>query len=171
MDVLKDPINLPVKPTLWVPVGFPGSGKTTWTREAVKDSATMSVSRDAIRHMVKDGDYFFHRDIESSIREAALNMICLFLRGGFNVVADETNLKPASRMELVDMARSMGAMTVCILLPDPGTAELVRRRMLNARGYTDAQWTQIIEGMRVTYQEPTPLECFDEIIRLNSRNF
>lgn len=91
-------------PSLFIPVGIPGCGKSTWA-ETFLDSAVI-ISTDAIRERMGDindqsrnGEVFkrFHMGIRVHLAHDA------------DVVADATNLDARARRELVAIAKEEGA--------------------------------------------------------------
>lgn len=86
---------------LIINVGVSGSGKTTWTTKFIKENPNyLRVNRDDIRKtLVGDLDGYYQRKDLWRIEEEAVNniessMILELLHSGFNVIVDNTNLKP-----------------------------------------------------------------------------
>ena len=87
--------------TLYITVGLPGSGKTTWvSREVKKRSNTVHVSRDNIRYAFidDDEDYFSH---EGEVYREFIHSIQEGLNNGYDVYADATHLNWPSRRKLL----------------------------------------------------------------------
>lgn len=86
------------KPILYMLIGIPGSGKSTWVDTFCRD-AFRYVSRDEIRfNLVKeDEDYFSH---EKEVFNKFAGTITQTLVDGFDVFADATHINMASRRKL-----------------------------------------------------------------------
>lgn len=82
--------------------GLPGSGKTTWARNFLKDKSKdwVRVNRDDIRRML--GVYWVptREDLVTAIEKAC---IVSALKKGYNVIIDATNLNPKFERELTDL--------------------------------------------------------------------
>jgi len=78
--------------------GLPASGKSTFARALVDNSATWKrVNRDTLRDMIDCGQW--SQSKEKYIKAAELALAELYLKAGFNVVVDDCNLSPdAQRM-------------------------------------------------------------------------
>lgn len=97
--------------------GLPGSGKSTKAEELVKKNRNMiRVNKDTLREML----YFLPKDwgpdgknfrscIEDFVFNAEKMIAHLALRDGFDVVVDDTNLRPGYVLPFKDMARNVGA--------------------------------------------------------------
>ena len=87
------------KPILYMLVGAPGSGKSTWAHNFAQN--LQYVSRDEIRFgLLKEGeDYFSH---EEEVFENFATTIQSSLMNGNNVIADATHLNMASRKKLTN---------------------------------------------------------------------
>lgn len=89
--------------------GIPGSGKSTWAREYVKNHEAAYVSRDEIRFsLVQEGEEYFSK--EKEVFKTFVNKIKFWLRFNPVVVVDATHLNPASRLKLfnaLDVTTSM----------------------------------------------------------------
>lgn len=96
-------------------IGLPGSGKTTLARELIAQHPTsdaVRVNRDDLRTMLYGPDVGRWGDphIESQITEAQRAAITAAWRTGARlVVCDDTNLNPAHRTALAQLAMTMGA--------------------------------------------------------------
>jgi len=71
--------------------GIPASGKTTWAKEFIKNNPNYKrVNKDDIRNMVDLGNWSAAN--EKLVLQIRDNLIKTFLKNGFNVIVDDTNL-------------------------------------------------------------------------------
>lgn len=78
--------------------GLPGSGKSTWAKQFVKDNANyIIVNRDDIRKMLAGNILTFYErydsKIENLVRHIQYDSIHAALIHGYNVIVDGTNFK------------------------------------------------------------------------------
>lgn len=85
---------------LFIMMGAPGSGKTTWCKNNVPKNAVY-ISRDEIRFsIIKDKDSYFSK--EKIVYDIFINKINEALESGLDVYADQTSLNAGSRKKLID---------------------------------------------------------------------
>lgn len=95
--------------TLFIPVGIPGCGKSTFAESL---DTTIPVSTDAIREALGDvNDQSKNNEVFAIFH----NMIGIFLKDGISVYADATNLDSESRGRLRGIAQEAGAKTHVLL--------------------------------------------------------
>lgn len=89
-----------MKPTLYMLVGIPGCGKSTWASTFSKQNNIPIVSRDQIRfNLVKeDDDYFAYEKLVFSNYAMAISKL---LQTGHDVIADATHINNKSRTKLL----------------------------------------------------------------------
>ena len=80
--------------TIYVTVGLPASGKSTWAKQMVKDSQgkTKRVNKDDLRGMIDAG--IWSKRNEKFILALRDEFIKQALSNGYNVIVDDTNLAP-----------------------------------------------------------------------------
>lgn len=86
---------------LYLLVGIPGSGKSTWIRDHAGDDDEI-ISRDSIRfHLLKDEDEYFDR--ESEVFDKFIKYIQNALYGSFwDIYVDATHLNEKARNKVLD---------------------------------------------------------------------
>lgn len=81
--------------------GLPGSGKSTWAKQYIKDHVnTKRVNRDDLRSMIDDGVWSDKN--EKKIVSIRNSIIRDLLHGGADVIIDETNLNPKAIEALLE---------------------------------------------------------------------
>jgi len=87
-----------MKPTLYVMVGIPGSGKSSFAKKNFTNCKY--VSRDEIRFsMLKENDVYFAK--ENQVFSTFIRTIKENLQAGNNVIADATHISGGSRRKLI----------------------------------------------------------------------
>jgi predicted kinase len=101
--------------------GIPGSGKSYWANEYVKQHPdTKIVNRDTLR--------LLHPGLgEAAIRTMRDALIDEYLSDGYTVISDDTNLIPKTYDRLVTLGRSHGAEIITQTFYDVDIAECIRR--------------------------------------------
>ena len=87
--------------------GLPGSGKSTWAREQVRNSqgAIKRVNKDDLRAMLDDGIHSKGREqFILKIRDAIISSTLL---AGHSVIVDDTNFAPKHEINLRNIATSL----------------------------------------------------------------
>jgi predicted kinase len=87
-------------PTMYLLVGLPASGKSSWARGKLEHSKkTVRVNYDDIRSMLgKDSQ-------ESAVQNAALSLATAHLEKGYDVIVDNTNLSQSAQDRWSNIAR------------------------------------------------------------------
>ena len=100
------------KPTLYILCGLPGCGKTSWTRNKMKENTSSTepkwtyISRDEVRFsLIKEEDDYFAK--EKLVFNEFVKRICEKLDDVCvtNVIADATHLNEISRNKLINAIR------------------------------------------------------------------
>lgn len=94
---------------LTICVGLPGSGKSSWAEEQVKngDGKVVRVNRDDLRVMLHANIWSGGREKATvAVRDAAIEAA---LKAGFDVICDDTNLDPRVQGDLTRIAIGCGA--------------------------------------------------------------
>ena len=140
-------------------VGLPGSGKSTYAAERVRESSNAGVlSSDEIRRLLCDDptNQSIHRQTFAMLRR--LLKARLELNRPITYI-DATNLTPRERAPYIKIAREHGAIAEAIFFDVP-LAECQRRNRLRHRIVPD----DVIEKMSRRLQTPTKREGFSSVI-------
>lgn len=108
--------------------GLPASGKTTRAREwvAIAPEQRARVNRDDLRQMMY-GTAYMVKSCEPRVITARDKIISAVLRGGRDVIYDDTNLPARTVAELRDLARKSNASFEVIDLTSVPIEECLRR--------------------------------------------
>jgi len=150
-----------MKPKIYVLIGLPGSGKSTWAKRKVgKEKNTVIVNKDSLRLMINGGKYVYDECFENMIKDFATTTMRIALGHGFDVIVDETNLTRDKRKiwNYIDME------TIGVWFTE--SKRNLEYRLKDTRGYAPAQWMLVIENMRDVFEKPTKDE-FNKLIRVN----
>lgn len=133
---------------LWVPRGLPASGKTTWARERVASQPPGSIvrlNRDDLRVMMYGPDYRSPKyEAEERVTTVQQGSVVDLLRGGTDVIVDDTNLRVKYVRALLALADRAGVKAnVVDTFLEVDVDECVRRDADRARPVGE----QVIRGM------------------------
>src|SRR5262245_36026872 len=97
-------------PTLTITRGLPASGKTTWAKRYIETEAprTARVNRDELRRAMHGG-LVGANWAERQVTLAQQAAVEALLRGGVDVVCDDTNLRARVVRDFADLASACGA--------------------------------------------------------------
>jgi predicted kinase len=152
-------------PTLYMMIGVPGSGKSTWIANQNFDwNKTMVVSTDAIidQRAAAQGKTYsevFQNEIKGATAQMNANLKNA-IANNMDIALDQTNLTPKSRQsKLSQIPKNYRKVAVYFSTPDD---QELMRRLANRPGKTIP--TGVVANMISQLQPPTKAEGFDEII-------
>jgi predicted kinase len=149
-------------PTVYVLVGVPGSGKSTWIQNQIWALGLTVVSTDALveqeaQRQGKTYSEVFDKYMPTAVKLMA-EQVVQAREAGHDIVWDQTSTTVASRRKKFAMLPNYHAVAVVFPTPDP---EEHQRRLASRPGKT-IPWN-ILNGMISGFQMPTLEEGFDEI--------
>ncbi len=151
------------KPILFLLVGIPASGKSTYARKITKITPnSIWVSRDNIRNsLLTDKDKFF--DKETQVFNNYINQINNLLNKGYTVFADATHVNKASRLKVLTRIN-----TPCTKVAIVFDRQLQLCLSRNAKREGTARVPDVaIHNMANKFTIPTKSEGFFKIFMLN----
>jgi len=150
---------------IYMTVGLPGSGKSTWVKNHLKDHPdTLVVSRDDLREHLHAGTYIYDELLEPVISSLSNHILeDLIYRTNKDIIIDETNGRLDKRLKIINSINYMKGVSpfarnieiIAVVFPEP--ENILDRRMQNDRGYTREEWQAVIDGMK-SYWKPVELE-------------
>lgn len=152
-------------PTLYMLIGLPGSGKSTWTANQMFDwNKTVVAGTDGyLEKHAKDNNSTYDDSFKVAYKDATKHMsatIADAIENGYNIVWDQTNvMKGARRKKLKSIPDNYRK--VAVYFPAPDEDEL-KRRLASRPGKTISP--HIYQDMLKNLEEPSSDEGFDEII-------
>lgn len=163
-----------MKSTLYIMMGAPGSGKTTFISNHTSED-TVHVSRDDIRFsMVAEGEEYFSK--EKQVFKEYVKKINTALEKGYNVFADATHLNKASRNKLITAINSELEIEINLVwIKTPlhtciehnenrkGTRSFVPRSVIR-RMFAQTEKPEFEEGFNAIYivEDNKPIQVFKE---------
>ena len=102
---------------LWLLVGIPGSGKSTWVREQLNSECKHWISRDAIRfEVVQEGEEYFSK--EKKVFGLFASAVQADIDSNFitDIYVDATHLNEASREKLLGRLKNLDKVNINAVL-------------------------------------------------------
>ena len=151
---------------VFILIGLPGSGKSTWSRNVLEQSEdTVIVSSDCFREMLH-GKYRYSPQYEPLVMQLTFDAIKLALASKNNIIVDESllTLDVTRRMLLVNLIKSYdSSIKIKFVSFKPDTVGNIERRMKEHRGLTKERWQRIFEDLLISYQTVQDSEPYDSI--------
>lgn len=91
--------------TIYIPIGLPGCGKSTFFETRLKGKGIIKISADEIRFRKLDSEnshLYFDASIEKEVWEEYYNTLNIYLKHDASVYCDCTNLTLAKRMKIYE---------------------------------------------------------------------
>lgn len=147
---------------LYVMIGIPGSGKSTWAK-ANKKEKDIYVSRDEVRFsLLRDGDEYFSK--EKEVLKEFYRQINEGLKQQKNVYVDATHLNKKSRDKLLNNLQ-IDCPVIGVYVATSLKVALERNEKRSGRSYVPPQ---VIKDMYNKLTLPTKEEKFDRVIKIST---
>lgn len=148
--------------TVYMTVGYTGSGKSTFARNFIKDKPKVKiVSPDGFRKMF-NGEYAYHAELDDVITESTFDAALNLISAGYDVVVDCGNLTKASdrrgKWKYLPADRF-----VAYVMPMHKSVDWYVERRMRSPHWDKVDWIKIVQNEMKAYEPPTEDE-FDEII-------
>jgi predicted kinase len=138
-------------------IGLPASGKTTYLEDHPEDAVRLS--QDDFRMLMTGKEFFL--PFEPTVHAWLENTGRYLMSQGYSILIDATSLRVGLRTKWIKLAREYGHETKAIWLDTPYFTCLERNEARDRKVPED-----IIKRMSEDFDEPTPAEGFDEIVRV-----
>lgn len=151
-------------PTLYILIGVPGSGKSTWLRKNMSQDGAVVSSDNHIENIAKRQGKTYDDVFNDAIKIAGGKMwddAKMAFNAGLDIYWDQTNLTPKSRKAKLDAAPE-GYRKVAVVFPTPDDAEH-ERRLTNPDREGKNIPDNVMKNMKASLTYPTSTEGFDEV--------
>lgn len=143
---------------LYLMIGAPGSGKSTWIKNNMPKEAAY-ISRDEIRFaMVAEDEQYFSK--EKQVYKEFIHQIDEALTQGKDVFVDQTSLNYGARQKLFNALTEKPSRTIAIYIKKPLDIILKYNAKRSGRAYVPED---AVINMYNSIQEPNYKEGFDWI--------
>ncbi len=141
---------------VWLLVGAPGSGKSTFGKTLVEgDPRVVRVCPDEFRALI--GGSESNQAVSYPAFEATYNALRCYLDNGKCVVVDATNMYRKSRKKFIQIARSRGAQVIAMVFELPKETLLKNIAKRVASGGRNVS-EKVVDDMLARYQRPDETE-------------
>lgn len=141
-------------------VGAPGSGKSTWSKKlAAKDANIVRLCPDEFR--AKFGSSESDQSVSAQAFGATRHGMENALRNGKSVIIDATNMYRKTRRDFTEIAKKFDAVTVAVVFEATKATLLNRNAQRGSEGGRNVP-EDVIDRMLGRYERPTELE-FDQV--------
>lgn len=157
------------KQKVYIPIGLPGCGKTTYGKKLIEeDDNIVMMDRDSFRFMFRQR-YLFDTKYEPIINKMESAGVQIILNNGFNVYIDNTHFRKYQRertLSYIQEIRDIHSIDIEIIFIqfDVPLDICIERRLTNTRGYDKDHWRSVINGMYKDYEKPEEDEGQDKTL-------
>lgn len=149
-------------PKLYVLIGVPGSGKSTWVQNQdwAKDCAYISTDVHVENQAKLEGKTYSEvfKDFMPTAIEMMVDDVVKAREAGKDIIWDQTSVSVKSRVKKFNMLRDYHA--IAVVFKTPPSSELTKR--LASRPGKNIPWG-VVSSMINNWEDPTEDEGFKEI--------
>ena len=147
--------------TLYITVGLPGSGKSTYAKKFIKDKDVEYLSSDELRAVY--GKDETDQSVTSIVFGHIKRKVDEFLKDGKNVLVDATSVNRKERSDYIKTAKKYGAKIVVIVFKMDRQGLIERNKKRGEQGGREVP-TFVIDKMLNKFEEPSYDEGIDVMI-------
>jgi len=147
--------------TLYIAVGLPGSGKSTYAKNFIKDKDIEYLSSDELRAVY--GKDQSDQSVTSIVFGHIKRKVDEFLKDGKNVLVDATSVNRKERSDYIKTAKKYGAKVVAIVFKMDRDGLIDRNKKRGEQGGREVP-TFVIDKMLAKFEEPSYDEGIDVMI-------
>ena len=147
--------------TLYITVGLPGSGKSTYAKEFIKGKDVEYLSSDSLRAVFGEGED--DQTVTPIVFGHIKKKVDEFLKDGKNVLVDATSVNRKERSDYINTAKKYGAKVVALIFKMDRQGLIDRNKKRGEQGgRVVPDW--VIDKMLAKYEEPSFAEGIDVTI-------
>ena len=147
--------------TLYITVGLPGSGKSTYAKEFIKGKEIEYLSSDSLRAVYGKSEE--DQTVTPLVFGHIKRKVDEFLKDGKNVMVDATSVNRKERSDYISTAKKYGAKVVAIVFKMDRQGLINRNKKRGEQGgRVVPDW--VIDKMLNKFEEPSYSEGIDVMI-------
>ena len=147
--------------TLYITVGLPGSGKSTYAKEFIKGKEIEYLSSDSLRAVYGKSEE--DQTVTPLVFGHIKRKVDEFLKDGKNVLVDATSVNRKERSDYINTAKKYGAKVVAIVFKMDRQGLIDRNKKRGEQGgRVVPDW--VIDKMLAKFEEPSYSEGIDVMI-------
>ena len=147
--------------TLYIAVGLPGSGKSTYAKNFIKDKDIEYLSSDSLRAVYGKSEE--DQTVTPLVFGHIKRKVDEFLKDGKNVLVDATSVNRRERSDYINTAKKYGAKVVAIVFKMDRQGLIDRNKKRGEQGgRVVPDW--VIDKMLAKFEEPSYSEGIDVMI-------
>lgn len=147
--------------TLYITVGLPGSGKSTYAKKFISDKNVEYLSSDSLRAVYGKGED--DQTVTPIVFGHIKRKVDEFLKDGKNVMVDATSVNRRERSDYINSAKKYGVKVVALVFKMDRNGLIARNKKRGEEGgRVVPDW--VIDKMLNKFEEPDHNEGIDTII-------